>query len=101
MIRLVGNELYKIFHKKATIVYLLIILFVLLAMTYVSFGNNTSSENIYSGSINTEQAIIDSFKDRKDLNNDEQLDYIEALTNYDVYKFLLDRHYDKNSPEAK
>ena len=101
MIRLVGNELYKIFHKKATIVYLLIILFALLAMTYVSFGNNTSSENIYSSSINTEQTIIDSFKDRKDLNNDEQLDYIEALTNYDVYKFLLDRHYDKNSPEAK
>ena len=101
MIKLIGNELYKVFHKRATIVYLLIILFALLSMTYVNSRSNASSQNVYSGSMAMEQTIINSLKDRNDLSAEEKLDYIEALTNYDVYKFLLDRHYDKDSSEAK
>ncbi len=101
MINLIKNEIYKIFHKKSTIVYLLIILFIMLSSTYIVTRIGESSEKFYPNLLESEQSIIDSFKDRKDLNEDEKLDYVISLTNYDVYKFIIDRNYSINGPETK
>ena len=100
MSKLIYNELYKIFHKKSTIVFFLLILFFMLTSTYVVNRYSYSSEQIYKSYIEEEEVIIDNYKERKDLNTDEKLEYIRALTNRDVYQFLIDRKYKDDSAEA-
>ena len=99
MSKLVYNELYKLFHKKSTKLYFVLV-FLLLTLSLVivlRFGNSEEVESNYD--INYQQSIIDSYKDRNDLNDDEKSDYLAALVERDKLSLIKEKGFKRNSPE--
>jgi len=97
--KLVYNELYKLFHKRSTKLYFLLV-FLLLTFSLVivlKFGNSEEVESNYD--INYQQSIIDSYKDRNDLNDDEKNDYLGALIERDKLSLIKEKGIKRNSPE--
>ncbi|MCR5483695.1 MAG: ABC transporter permease subunit, partial [Bacilli bacterium] len=99
MSKLVYNELYKLFHKKSTKLYFVLV-FLLLALSLVFVLKFDNSEEIDSDyDINYQQSIIDSFKDRNDLNDDEKSDYLAALVEHDKLSLIKEKGIKRHSPE--
>ncbi|MBQ7240699.1 MAG: ABC transporter permease subunit [Bacilli bacterium] len=99
MSKLVYNELYKLFHKRSTKLYFVLV-FLLLTLSLVivlKFDNSEEIESNYD--INYQQSIIDSYKDRNDLNDDEKSDYLGALVEHDKLSLIKEKGIKRNSPE--
>ena len=100
MSKLIKYELYKIFHKKVFIVYLLFLfaLFAILVPLIMKIGESVVNNDAV---INEQEVIINSYKDRNDLSADEKLDYINALTRYDIETLIKNKNYNKRDAYAE
>ena len=93
MIKLIKNELYKIFHKKI----LYIVLFGTIALT-ILFGtiDKIISKDKYESIINEAAYKISIYEADKVTSSPEYIDY---KTQYDVYTLLKDKKIKEDSPE--
>ena len=77
-----------------------VLVFLLLTLSLVivlKFDNSEEIESNYD--INYQQSIIDSYKDRNDLNDDEKSDYLGALVEHDKLSLIKEKGIKRNSPE--
>lgn len=100
MSKLIKYELYKIFHKKVFIVYLLFLfaIFAILVPLVMKIGERTEDKDLL---IQEHETIINSFKDRTDLNEDEKSSYIFSLTVYDVETLIKEKNYNRDDAYAQ
>ncbi len=99
MSKLVYNELYKLFHKKSTKLYFVLVFLLLTLSLVIVLKFDNSEENESNFDINYQQSIIDSYKDRNDLNDDEKNDYLSALIEYDKLSLIKEKGIKRHSPE--
>lgn len=99
MSKLVYNELYKLFHKKSTKLYFVLVFLLLTLSLVIVLKFDNSEENESNFDINYQQSIIDSFKDRNDLNDDEKSDYLAALVEHDKLSLIKEKGIKRHSPE--
>ena len=63
MSKLVYNELYKLFHKRSTKLYFILVFLLLTLSLVIVLKFDNSEENESNFDINYQQSIIDSYKD--------------------------------------
>lgn len=100
MNKLIKNELYKVFHKKSTYIYLFIITALLVLISYL--GNKViqiANNNDYDSMIATSQSNIESFKDKDKILDAYKDSYVQELANIDCFKLAKERNVDVLSAE--
>ena len=92
MIKLIKNELYKIFHKK-----LLYILFIITVLITIFSGVVTIIyDNQPNNNLEIVKTKIDNYEKMGDLSN---YDYLDSKATYDIEKLIEDKNIKEESPE--
>ncbi len=100
MNKLVRNELYKLFHKKSTYIYLFIITVLLVLISYISNKSiQLANNNDFDSMIATSQSNIESFKDNNKILDEFKDSYVQELANIDSLKLAKERNVDVLSAE--
>ena len=100
MNKLVRNELYKLFHKKSTYIYLFIITVLLVLISYISNKSiQLANNNDFDSMIATSQSNIESFKDNNKIPDEFKDSYVQELANIESLKLAKERNVDVLSAE--